>query len=314
MLITVLQICLGLLAIIFALILIVPAKTGRIVYALTTALESRVYGLKRIWVDIAEMRISLYTNTLSDRPTIIMLHGFSADKVVWIRFARHFTADFNVLIPDLAGHGETGYEESWDYTMPAQAKRVAQIIEQLGIEKVHIIGNSMGGFISAHFARTYPHLTLSVGLVDPAGVSSPEPSDMEIMLEHGRNPFVVNNRQEFDEFYAMTMARPPYVPGFVRQFICEEYQLRREQLIHVFAGFREQDFLDLLLEQIRTPLLLLWGEEDRLIHVSSVAVWQSGIEDIQVKTWPGIGHMPMLEIPRQSAGVYRQFLARHYSI
>jgi abhydrolase domain-containing protein 6 len=54
----------------------------------------------------------------------------------------------------------------------------------------------------------------------------------------------------------------------------------------------------------------LWGEEDRLIHVSSVNVWKAGINDIQVKTWPGIGHMPMLEIPQESAGVYRQFLGQ----
>jgi len=52
----------------------------------------------------------------------------------------------------------------------------------------------------------------------------------------------------------------------------------------------------------------MWGEQDRLLDVSSVKVWKAGIRDIKVKTWPGIGHMPMLEIPKESAGVYRQFL------
>ncbi len=147
---------LGLPAILAALILFVPAKFGHVVYESATDLEASIYGLEQTRVDIGEMQISLYQNELADRPTIVMLHGFSADKDTLIRFANHFTDDFNVVIPDLAGHGDTGFEKSWDYTMPAQASRVAKIIEQLKIEKVHVIGNSMGGFISAYFAKMYP--------------------------------------------------------------------------------------------------------------------------------------------------------------
>ena len=301
---------LGLLAIFAVLILFVPAKVGHVVYESATGIEARIYGLEQTQVDIGEMKISLYHNELSDRETIVMLHGFSADKDNFIRFARYFTDDFNVVIPDMAGHGDTGFEKSWDYTMPVQASRVARIIEQLDIEKVHVIGNSMGGFISAYFAKIYPQRTLSVALVDPAGVVSPVDSDMNKMLAQGRNPFLVHNRQEFDSFYAMTMENPPYVPGFVLEAISEKYQQRREQLLQIFADIRETDLLDSSLDEIHAPVLLLWGEEDRLIHVSSVDVWSNGIEDIQVKIWPGIGHMAQLEIPQESAGVYRQFLGQ----
>jgi len=301
---------LGLLAILATLILFVPAKFGYVVYESITDLEAGIYGLEQSQVDIGEMKISLYTNELTDRATIVMVHGFSADKDNLIRFARYFTDDFNVVIPDMAGHGETGFEESWDYTMPAQASRVAKIIEQLKIEKVHVIGNSMGGFISAYFAKMYPQQTLSVALVDPAGVIAPEASDMDKVLAKGRNPFLIHSRQEFDSFYAMTMEHPPYVPGFVLEAISEKYQQRREQLMQIFGDIRETDLLDSSLNEIHAPVLLLWGEEDRLIHVSSVGVWKAGIKDIQVKTWPGIGHMPMLEIPEESAGVYWEFLGR----
>ncbi|NOR20576.1 MAG: alpha/beta fold hydrolase [Xanthomonadales bacterium] len=299
---------LGLAAVWVVLILTVPARCGQFVYDVLTGLESRIYGLKQIQVDIGEMKISLYQNEFSDRATIMMLHGFSADKDVWIRFARHFTDDFNVVIPDLAGHGDTGFEPSWDYTMPAQASRVAKIIEQLKIEKIHVIGNSMGGFISAHFARLFPRQTLSVTLVDPAGVVSPEASDMDKMLLEERNPFLIHNRQEFDSFYAMTMANPPYVPDLVLEAVFAKYQQRREQLGHIFGHVRERDLLGSSLNEINGPVLLLWGEEDRLIHVSAADIWATGIKDTQVKVWPGIGHMPMLEIPMESAEVYRQFI------
>ena len=298
------------LAIWIVLILVMPAKIGHVVYENITDLEAQLYGLEQIQVDIGEMHISLYKNEFADRPTIVMVHGFSGDKDNFIRFARHFTDDFNVIIPDMVGHGDTGFKKSWDYSMPAQASHLAKLIEQLNIEKVHVIGNSMGGFISAYFSIMYPQQTLSVALIDPAGVTSPEASDMNKMLANGHNPFLVHNRQEFDSIYAMTMENPPYVPGFVLEALSEKYQQRREQLMLIFDGIRETDLLDSSLNEIQAPVLLLWGEEDRLIHVSSVNVWKAGIKDIQVKIWPGIGHMPMLEIPQQSAETYRQFLSQ----
>ena len=214
----------GLLLFLILLVVFVPARMGHLVYETSTNIERRIYGLEQSQVDIGEMKISLYQNELANRETILMVHGFSADKDNWIRFARYFSDDFNIVIPDLAGHGETGFEESWDYTMPAQADRLAKLIEQMNIEKVHIIGNSMGGFISAYFAKTYPQHTLSLTLVDTAGVTSPIPSDMNLMLAQGRNPFEIHNRQEFDSFYAMTMEKPPYAPDFVLEAISEKYQ------------------------------------------------------------------------------------------
>ena len=295
-------------AALLALVLLLPAKMGRLVYALVIGVETRMSGLKKKQVNTGEMNMSLYSNRNAGFPSIIMLHGFSADKDNWIRFARHLNKDFNLVIPDLAGHGDTGYEKFWNFSAPAQARRIASLMEKMQIDKAHLIGNSMGGFISAHFARMYPQKTLSATLMDPAGVSAPNASVMEKMLLQGRNPFEINNRQEFDDFYAMTMSKPPYLPGFVLTAIAEKYQQRREQLVHVFSGFFDQDWLDSVLHEIKVPVILLWGAEDKLIDVSSVDVWRAGIEDVQVKIWPGVGHLPMLEIPRECADVYRQLL------
>jgi pimeloyl-ACP methyl ester carboxylesterase len=239
-----------------------------------------------------------------------MLHGFSADKDNWLRFAKHFTDDFNVVIPDMAGHGDTGFDKSWDYSTPVQATRLVKIIEQLNIERVHVIGHSMGGSIAAHFVKTYPQHTLSATLVAPGGVSSPQPSDMDKMLAQGDNPFEIHSREEFDSFYAMTMQNPPYIPGFILEAVSDKYQQKREQLIQIFADSHAKDLLDSSLDEVTAPILLLWGAEDQLVDVSSVEVWKKEIKPIQVKIWDDIGHMPMLEIPKQSAAVYRDFLGQ----
>ena len=284
-------------------------RIGALTYRLVADAESRIYGLREEFVDLGEQRMAIYQGGPVDaKGVIVLLHGYSADKDVWPRFARHLLDDYRVIIPDLAGHGATGFDPGWDYSAPAQARRVATLLDRLGIEQAHLAGNSMGGFIAAHFALAYPQRTRSVLLIDPAGVESPQPSDMGRMLAAGRNPFEVSSRKDFDEFYAMTMASPPWLPGFVLAAMAQKYQDRRGELAQIFRGFYQRDLLDAQLGRIPAPALLLWGREDRLIHVSSAPVWAAGLPNVQLQIEDGIGHMPMVERPAQTAERYRRFL------
>jgi pimeloyl-ACP methyl ester carboxylesterase len=284
-------------------------KIGHITFEKATDLEASLFGFEQKKIDIGELSLSYYESERSaDKPTVLLLHGYSADKDVWPRFARHLVDDYHIIIPDFAGHGDTGFNKEWDYSAPKQAERLLALIDKLSIQHVHLAGNSMGGFIAAYFAKDYPQRTLSALLIDPAGVYSAKPSDMGKMLAKGRNPFEIHNNAEFDEFYPMTMANPPWLPGFVLAAISEVYQQRQPQLKKIFADFHEKDMLDTQLNEIQVPVLLLWGQEDRLIHVSSVDVWKAGINNIQVEVWEGIGHMPMVEVPKKTAALYQNFL------
>ncbi|MGK0248453.1 MAG: abhydrolase domain-containing protein 6 [Oleispira sp.] len=284
-------------------------KIGHITFDNATDLEASLFGFEQKEANIGEMKLSYYESERSaNKPTIVLLHGYSADKDVWPRFARHLVDDYHIIIPDFAGHGDTEFNQDWNYSAPKQAERLLALINTLDIQHVHLAGNSMGGFIAAHFAKDYPQRTLSALLIDPAGVHSAEPSDMGKMLAAGRNPFEIENNEEFAEFYSMTMANPPWVPGFVLAAISEDYQQRQSQLTQIFDDFHEKDMLDSQLHEIQVPVLLLWGQEDRLIHVSSVEVWKAGIPNIQVEVWEGIGHMPMVEAPVKTATLYKSFL------
>ncbi len=285
------------------------SKLGHFIYHKGLPFEASLYGLKVKEVDIGELSLSLYDNENYDKPTIVMLHGYTANKNVWVRFAKPLSKHYRVIIPDMAGHGDTAFQSGSDYSIPAQAKRVVALIDALNIDQIHIIGNSMGGFIAATFAKDYPERTLSAALVDPAGVKSPELSDMDKMLVQGKNPFQIFNEQDFKHFYAMTMEKPPFAPQVVLDVVNDIYQARRGQYAEIFSDFHESPMLDDKLNQIRVPVLLLWGDKDRLLHVSAVNVWRSGIPNIQVTTWPDIGHMPMMEIPKQSVQRYSDFLA-----
>lgn len=128
---------------------------------------------------------------------------------------------------------------------------MAALLDHLGIEKADIVGNSMGGFVAASFARQYPDRTRSVGLIDTAGVTSPHPSDMQRMLDRGRNLFLFTDPARFTDFYAMTMAKSPYVPGFVKDAMAQDYAEREPELAEIYDALSSAPFLTMALATSR---------------------------------------------------------------
>ena len=283
---------------------------GARVLAAATRAEARAYGLRERRVDVGDADLAVLEGGPADAPVVVLVHGYTADRVVWVRFARHLLRDHRVVIPELAGHGATGFTAGTDFSAPAQAARVAALLDGLGIERAHVAGNSMGGFVAATLALARPDLVRSLLLSDAVGVQSPEPSDAELELREGRNPFLLDDVSLFPEFYAMTMAKAPFVPAFIRAAIAADYVARRDELEEIFDGFFGIATLDDRLGDITAPTLVMWGEQDRLVHRSTARVWADGIAGARTVTYPEAGHMPMLEVPRRTAADYRAFLAR----
>ncbi|HEV7205526.1 MAG TPA: alpha/beta fold hydrolase [Jatrophihabitans sp.] len=272
------------------------------------ALEARQAKLRTRTVDVAGLPMAIFEGGPAGAPTLVLLHGFSADRGIWVRFAAHFVRDFHVVIPDLAGHGETPFDAVADHSVTAQADRVAALLDALGVEKAHVIGNSMGGAVAAWFAIAHSERTRSLGLCDALGVKSPQRSDLEGVLDEGRNPFLLDDTAQFDGFYAMAMARPPFTPRFARHAMARGYVTRRDQLERMFAEIQPGHPLDERLGEITAPTLVLWGAQDRLLHVSAVGVWAAGIPDVRTIVYDDAGHMPMIEFPKRTARDYRAFL------
>lgn len=275
---------------------------GGAAYRLAMALESTAYGLSKATVEGGDCRLASYVGGPADAPqAVVMVHGYSADKTVWLRFARHFTGRYRVLIVDLPGHGETAFDPALRYDTASQGERVLRAMDALGIRRAHVIGNSMGGFITARLALDHPERVQSATLVNAAGVTAPRPSDMDRMLASGENPFQIHSRAEFAAFYAMTMAKPPWVPRMTLDFMADRYAAHREELARIFGDFHQVGMLDDRLAEIHVPVLVVWGGADRLLDVSAAERWASGIPGARKVVYPELGHMPMVEDPARTA-------------
>jgi abhydrolase domain-containing protein 6 len=242
--------------------------------------------------------------------TIVLLHGFSADKDNWVRFVRYLPETYRVIAIDLPGHGSTTRDWNSTYSIDFMTQGFARTVDALHLDRFHLAGNSMGGYVSTLYSASHPDRVLTLCLVDPAGIiKSPQPSDREISLAHGVNPLVP---KDIDQFYTMleyAFYHQPYLPWPARSVTASRYLER--------SKFNEKMWADLMetrvdsanyLKDIHMPVLLMWGDRDRIIHVSTVSVFQKGLPQVETLIYKDCGHMPMLEIPKQSALDYAAYL------
>ena len=113
------------------------------------------------------------------KPTLVMVHGFGADKDHWAFYAPWLTKDYHLIAPDLPGFGENDRDRELPFDVASQARRLKDFLDVLGIERPHLGGNSMGGWISLRFAIDYPDRLRTLTLMNNAGVLGADESALQ---------------------------------------------------------------------------------------------------------------------------------------
>ena len=270
--------------------------------------ERKAAGLTEKNVSIGEFKIA-YLEGGGGTP-ILMVHGFAANKDNWPRFCKFITPAYNAVALDLPGFGNSTYVQNASYRMEDQAKRLDQFVNAAGLKKFHIVGNSMGGYISARYAIMFPEKVITLGLFDSAGVKSPKPSEMNTRLSKGEpHPLIAKSADQFDRLLKFVFFKPPEIPWIVKNYLVQEAvshsarnDLIRKQISPEFTAL-EPD-----LSKIKASTLVLWGANDRVIDVSAVQVFKKGISNCSTVIMQDCGHLPMIERPQEAAEHYLAFL------
>lgn len=271
--------------------------------------ETHLAGLSSQVVTAGELDFAYYDGGPKLGETIVMVHGFGADKDNWLRMARHFSSRYHVVVPDLPGFGESS-RPTGSYDVGTQAERLADFIQALGGGKVHLVGNSMGGHIVALYAARYPDRVRSLALFDNAGVTAPHKSELFDLLEQGRpNPLVVTRVSDYDRLIDFVFVDPPVLPAPLKRYLADRaianqvhYEAVFQQLVQRYIPLEPE------LPKIQAPTLLLWGDQDRVLDVSSLDVMKPLIPHASTVVMKDCGHAPMIERPAETARHYQAFL------
>jgi len=242
--------------------------------------------------------------------TVLLLHGFGGFKEMWTEFAQFLVPSYRVIVLDLPGHGKSTKNIEASYTIDIQADRINQFADALGLSKFHLAGNSMGGTISGEYAAKYPDRLLSLGLFDTGGVPSAKMSEYIMALYDGRNLLIATNREEYNKVLEFVYFKVPawseerIEAGF--KMVTSDTELKGKIFADMTSGSTPP--LEAKLNKINAPTLILWGEKDRILDVSSTKILEKGLSNSKTIIMKEMGHIPQQERPEETAGHYIEFL------
>lgn len=303
---------LPLLALVSALIVLTGCSRHDL-YESAIALERNRADLeaKRVVVDGSEYAY-LRSETVGEGTPLVMLHGFGANKDNWTRLAGALPESTTIYALDLPGHGDSAQPRDRSYTHKAQIESLEAIFAELGLEQFHLIGNSMGGAISALYAANHPNQVASAILFAPGGIIE-FPSPLTEQVTEGQpNPLIVREEGDFDRLIDFVMEQKPFIPWPVGSVMEEKAIARQDLNEQIFADIidpdagMDQSFQEQM-TQIQAPVLLIWGRQDRALNVRNADIFAELIPDARVVRLDNVGHVPMMEVPDRSAELITRF-------
>ncbi len=242
-------------------------------------------------------------------PSILLLHGYAADKSSWLLLAYYLNKKYHLLIPDIPGYGESSQLTYASYNLNSQMERLHKFVQAVNIRPFHIAGSSMGGFFAGTYAARYPDEILSLGLFNAGGVMPSQFSDVFRMMEKGENPLLLKDENDFDRLMGLIFYKMPLVPYPIKYSYISKALANRSFNEKTLKDITPDFFsLEQALPNIKAPTLILWSEKDRVLDISSVPLFEKGIRNHKTMIFKDCGHAPMIEKPKETAAAYSAFI------
>ncbi|MFE6176115.1 alpha/beta fold hydrolase [Streptomyces sp. NPDC056464] len=237
--------------------------------------------------------------------TLVLLHGLADDKNSFLAAAARLTGRYRVILPDLPGHGENEQDPRRDYSIRGHVAALESLVSELGLDRFHLGGNSMGGHVSGAYTLRHPERVLSLMLVNAPGLQL---DDRLIYVGFGAR---MKTREDFDAVLDRMYYRKPKLPGFVVRHMLHELDSRFD---HVNAMTRAvvagEDYdISERIGKIHQPTLVLWGRHDVVVPFAVAEAYEARIPNARLQVLEGAGHVPQLEIAEQVAESIANFLA-----
>lgn len=259
------------------------------------------------------LQMRYYENDVKSDKTLVLLHGFTDNKETWLLFAHGLANKYHLIIPDQIGYGQSSSPMDIDYSLQKQTDRLDTFLSSFPEQNFVLVGNSMGGGVALKYASQHPVENLV--LVDSVGMPGTKAPYFSRFTKEEKATVIygVSNRTELLSSMHVIMERVPFLPPSVIDYLTQVRQ-HTNALIEYQTPFVFDDNLDvrneLLAEaqMIDVPTLIVWGNQDKLIHVSSAYHFKETIPNSRLKIYRRVGHAPMQEVPYRLARDVRRFL------
>jgi pimeloyl-ACP methyl ester carboxylesterase len=250
-------------------------------------------------------------DTGKGEPTLLLIHGFAAWGYTWNGNAPELSKYRRVIVPDLPGFGFSDKPADAEYSYPLFASSMLQLMDKKGVRRATLIGNSMGGGVAIRFAADYPDRVDKIVLVDSAGVKSDHFWGFKLISTPGvnslmsslNNPAMVKFILKRMIFHDKSVATSEKAQMYMLPFRTVGQMDAAAVAINNIEAFTDDDFA-----RVKAPVLIVWGEKDRLIDSSIASVFARKLPGSKLVIIPKCGHCPQEEQPETFNNIVKEFL------
>lgn len=276
---------------------------------------------------MAAQRVVLHGHELSyidsgTGPVVLFIHGILGSQKQWAHLVDKMDDEHRVLVPDLFGHGDSA-KPFGDYSLSAHAATMRDLLDHVGIERVTLVGHSLGGGIAMQFFYLFPErvdrlvLVASGGLgreVNPILRSATLPLAEQVLSVAASTPVLSRL-----ESLGRGVAKVGWRPGADLTAIWHGFtslgdgESRRAFLATTRAvidlGGQSISAHDYLESVLPVPTMIVWGSKDRMIPAWHALSAQRSLPHCRVELFEGAGHFPHLDDPERFTRLLRDFIA-----
>jgi pimeloyl-ACP methyl ester carboxylesterase len=255
-------------------------------------LRDTLSGVEDHWIVIGGHRMHYLAQGPAGGPGVVLVHGLGGRAEDWRQLAPYLTAaGFRVYQPDLPGFGRSEWPGDFSYSVRDQATVVVDFIRSLGLGQVDLGGWSMGGWIVQIVASEHPEVVRRLIIIDSVGLFE--------LPDWDTNLFMPKTAAQLDQLEALLTPKPPPIPSFVADDILrnssEHAWVIKRALDTMLTG---DDATDRMLPELKMPVLILWGAEDRIAPVELGHKMHRLVPQSELDVFRGCGHLA----PEQCTG------------
>jgi len=240
-------------------------------------------------------------------PAVILLHGFGETAAVWDETVAALKNEFQILVPDIPGSGDTDMIS--DMSMEGLADALKALTDAVGWSAFVLIGHSMGGYISLAFAEKYRESLRGLGLFHSTAFADSEEKiatrkkGIEFIQTHGPLAFLKNTIPNL--FAPQTREKNPEIPA---RLIALADNFSGEALVSYYESMIRRPDRSILLSKLSIPVLIVMGEHDQAVPLVDALQLCKLPKKAYIHTLTKSGHMGMWEEPERSHQLLREFL------
>jgi len=252
------------------------------------------------FIEIAGAKIHLLKG--GQGKPLVIFHSVEGN-LGWRLYHRQLAQHFTVYAPTLPGFG-LSQRPPWLETFTDLSRFSLWFLQELGVEKVSLLGHFLGGWLAAEMAVMCSHIVDRLILVDAAGIQ-PEQGEIADIFLHGQEGF-----RKLAFFDPQQVAE--YQELFGRKPTPEEREILAQNqetaIRYCWKPYMYERSLPWLLPRLRMPTLLLWGREDRIVPLECGELYQRRIPGSRLEIIDRCGHSPPLEKPEEFTRLVSDFL------